>query len=754
MEEHDFCTLAEQVGQLVNQCRQWKQGNAELEEKLKHRDSRIIALETENADLERYLENLESNDAVDGLEKRLLDNRQQYAPNMVLHESVGKTEKPVTISYEYYASLAKRYEQLFQENASLIKSFFTVKRKLKNCKDKVSFRNTCFERDSFDVHVRGKRVVFQRVDEITSRVPQNQRHHGQVEEASTTGLATIGRADQIPEPRPHEMATGIEREAIGISDGALEPGSLPLLSSNSRARGIPEELTNQHSSGPTSSDITPTQTQDPRYADEPCMFLSSSPSGSPIFVSERPVRVSARRNCEQPAPSAGTKPLEMGSFTRSVAAKSEPTPRSPLQTMQGTTDDDDDDCLDPSTCETNDIDIGSTNHINPPPLKPPRTKFAVLEEREAVKVEQIDLDGLQIIGTKRRLALQPVNCNISSLRQSHGYTKDQETKRSRYNPKGADAVHLVTEDGEKMSHSKTKTRPATDQLRENARIKNAVCPTTSCLEDPFLGDQSWFRPVLNSPFRIPETMEKLPPGTPSKVSSSSVTPRCSRPQTVEKRNSSSRQRPPPPPRRNLRLSALPQPRDDDEISPESEPFRARPLHRLGFEHFRLNPERNQGLDYAFDEVVRRKDLRKCLPGCIRPECCGKGFRAMAKLKRFGEQTADEKEDLSLEYLDREDRNVLDEYLGDKKVVLESMTNKELQELLLDARTRHLANQFGKHRYVHERARSPPGFWRTDMPSTQELERDWQEARKAEQEKLAERYREAMRPGGLWRFADE
>lgn len=50
--------------------------------------------------------------------------------------------------------------------------------------------------------------------------------------------------------------------------------------------------------------------------------------------------------------------------------------------------------------------------------------------------------------------------------------------------------------------------------------------------------------------------------------------------------------------------------------------------------------------------------------------------------------------------------------------------------------------------------SPPGFWRTDFPSTQEDEADRTAGRRMEAEMIQERYREAMRPGGRWRFRDE
>ncbi|KKZ59195.1 hypothetical protein EMCG_05443 [[Emmonsia] crescens] len=753
MEGIDFSNLVEQVGGLVNQCRQWKQENAALETKLDEQSSRIIALETENSDLQRHLEAVESSDAVDDLEKKLLDSRQRYAPSSVIHDWMSKAEQPDTISYEQYASLAKRYEQLFQENASLIESFFTVKKKLKSCKTKVTSWNNCFERDAFDVYVRGKKVVFRRA----ANGPQKHHHPGQMEVVSTPRLSTIGSLGQIRQPHMHEMGLVKESAAIGTLDGAPEPESPVLPSSNTRARRVLGETPAQVSSELNSSDITPTQTQDPRYVIEPQIFPSSPPAENPIFVSERPVR--GRDQGNRPRQSLNntvTGRRETGSFTTPVTVKSEPTSSSSLESTHRTNNDNDyddggdDDCLDPSTSETNNHDIIAREHTNHPPIQRQSNRFPVFDEREKVKIEPHSLGEQQLAGTKRRLALQPVNANVSPIQNVDSHIPNQGAKRRRYNPRGAEAVHLMAEDGEEDSWSKSNFFLPTDKVQTNSKIEMSKSPAAGRLED-LLGGVPRARPILNSPFRNSGISDNSPLGTPSKIPPRSITPRAAQSQSVEKRIPSARQFPLPA-SRSLRSSAgAPQSRTDDEVLPEDEPFRARPLHRLGFEHFKLNLERNQGLDYAFDEVVRRKDLRKCLPGCFRPECCGKGFRAMAKLKGFGTAGND---DVSLEHLDQEDRQVLDEYLGDNKIVLKTMTEKELRELLLDARTRHLANQFGKHRHVHERARSPPGFWRTDMPSTQELERDREEARRTEQEKLAERYREAMRPGGLWRFADE
>ncbi|KAF5863114.1 hypothetical protein ETB97_010573 [Aspergillus alliaceus] len=186
-------------------------------------------------------------------------------------------------------------------------------------------------------------------------------------------------------------------------------------------------------------------------------------------------------------------------------------------------------------------------------------------------------------------------------------------------------------------------------------------------------------------------------------------------------------------------------RDPMEMHPEEEPYRARPLHRLELSHFRINPDCNEGLEYAFDAVVRNRDKRKCIRGCTRPECCGEKFLAMARLGGLRTDPT---------VSSHEEQRILEEYLGEEIYLLEELTGKGRQDLLTEAKARLIADRFGKHRNHHQRPATPPGFWRTDMPNTQELELDREEARSLEREKVKERYREAMRPGGLWKYADE
>lgn len=181
--------------------------------------------------------------------------------------------------------------------------------------------------------------------------------------------------------------------------------------------------------------------------------------------------------------------------------------------------------------------------------------------------------------------------------------------------------------------------------------------------------------------------------------------------------------------------------------PENEQLRYRPLDKLGLRDFKINQQYNRGYDYAFTDVVRNQAERRCLPGCTKPECCGNVFRALA------EAAWDPNKPPTASQEEAETR-LLKEFLGDNAHKIRNMTKAEKDETLLQAKTRELANMHGKHRHAYERRRSPPGFWRLDFPSTQEEKEDRRKIEQAERDLVAQRYKEAMRPGGAYAFRDE
>ncbi|CAM1500826.1 Fc.00g099880.m01.CDS01 [Cosmosporella sp. VM-42] len=175
-------------------------------------------------------------------------------------------------------------------------------------------------------------------------------------------------------------------------------------------------------------------------------------------------------------------------------------------------------------------------------------------------------------------------------------------------------------------------------------------------------------------------------------------------------------------------------------------LRSKPASELRLDDFKINPQANEGHDFAFTEVVRDRAERACLPGCTDMHCCGKQFRALALSQRPNPPLTPAQR--------REEQKLLEEYLGDYSYRLATMSKEERDGLWVEAKTQELANKYGKHRHRFSRMRSPPGFWNADFPSTQELEAERVEAGKRERQSVQERYREAMRPGGRWVFRDE
>ncbi|AEO63573.1 uncharacterized protein THITE_2038147, partial [Thermothielavioides terrestris NRRL 8126] len=175
-------------------------------------------------------------------------------------------------------------------------------------------------------------------------------------------------------------------------------------------------------------------------------------------------------------------------------------------------------------------------------------------------------------------------------------------------------------------------------------------------------------------------------------------------------------------------------------------LRDRPLAELRSEDFKINPKFNNGYKHAFSEVVRGKDERAELAGCTDPNCCGRQFRAIAEseLRAGGPGILSRVADIKM----------MEAYLGNEAYRLVDMTREERQEVWLKAKIQDLADRLGRHRHRFASRPSPPGYWDPDFPSTQELEKNKEEAEKMERRVVEERWREAMRGGGRWLFRDE
>ncbi|KAK5676724.1 hypothetical protein LTS10_010487 [Elasticomyces elasticus] len=197
-----------------------------------------------------------------------------------------------------------------------------------------------------------------------------------------------------------------------------------------------------------------------------------------------------------------------------------------------------------------------------------------------------------------------------------------------------------------------------------------------------------------------------------------------------------------PVKRDQRSSGRPPGIEDSPppVRPEEEPLRIRPLSALRLEDFKTNPKFT-GNDYTFGDKIRGK-ARNCLPGCTKPDCCGGEFAKAVRMGVFGAQQGTDVE-------------VLENYLGPNWAdIFGAVGPEKRQQMREDARVAAMSNKFGKHKRAFERRSTPPGYWRTDMPSTQEVLEDRAQAEIMARQKVEERWREAMRDGGKWKFRDE
>lgn len=186
--------------------------------------------------------------------------------------------------------------------------------------------------------------------------------------------------------------------------------------------------------------------------------------------------------------------------------------------------------------------------------------------------------------------------------------------------------------------------------------------------------------------------------------------------------------------------------DSSETQPEHEPFRARPLHCLSLQNFKLNPAHST---YAYHDTVRKHDEKKLLSGCTDrhcPRCKDLRKYVMSSGYKTAQKPGESQDDA--------DTRLMQDFLGDNHRQLKSMSKKEKSDLLVEAKVREFANRFGCHRQAFSRPRDAPGTWEVDFPTTQQDAEDRAEAEVMEREKVQERYWEAMREGGKWIFADE
>jgi hypothetical protein len=307
---------------------------------------------------------------------------------------------------------------------------------------------------------------------------------------------------------------------------------------------------------------------------------------------------------------------------------------------------------------------------------------------------------------RQRGALGNLSPNIPTIPQT-------AKKRRRSSEETAGKVSMLAEDGDEN----------TSQVTPKVEIRSTKHPLSHRL-DAMLETPTPGRQPLSARRPAPDTMKRIRPQRPqqqnheptSHTRTTASVSKYHRPRGLEKS---------PPP-----------------VNPESEPLRARPMQQLRPQDFRINPAFADS-DYAFDDPMNRKTkaARRCLPGCINPACCGEFLDAA----RHG----------LLPPSSKSDAQVIEDMFGSSHAeVMAAYPPSRHKEILIQARAQEFANEHGKHRKTFERAATPPGFWRTEMPSTQEEMEDRRKAKEMEMMKVEGMWREAMRGGGRWLFKDE
>lgn len=374
---------------------------------------------------------------------------------------------------------------------------------------------------------------------------------------------------------------------------------------------------------------------------------------------------------------------------------------------------------------------------------------------------------------KDHSVLQPKDANNQILPRTsellaHEKAQCPPSRRDR----GAAQIHTVLEDGEETPSSRKEKQGTTRSKGERnnnthttkqAEVSSVVYHRLgTLLAEPSPGRRALPTEKLNVPPRTEQRKSRTPSRdfspsrkSPAKLprhlgSSSKATPTISK----AKKPTTYTNKPLPPALATLDLTSSD---DPPPIVPDDEPLRSRPVHRLRREDFKINPSANQGIGYAYREVVRKRRERQCLPNCDRPDCCGDTFKKLIAIagpfprqNRGLFESSPPDEECSKEGYDY---SILKKYMGDNFHAWSRMSDEEKKEEWGRAQVWDLSSRFGRHKATG-RQRTPPGFWKVDVDSTQEIQEHREEADKMAREEVVERWREAMRPGGIWKFADE
>ncbi|KAJ6256553.1 hypothetical protein Dda_8416 [Drechslerella dactyloides] len=164
------------------------------------------------------------------------------------------------------------------------------------------------------------------------------------------------------------------------------------------------------------------------------------------------------------------------------------------------------------------------------------------------------------------------------------------------------------------------------------------------------------------------------------------------------------------------------------INQNSDPF--------AISRYRINPDKNDGVDYAFTEVVRDKSKKACLPTCVKT-CC-KDLAA-----GVFEEMWQPPEAFKAPKFSAQDSSQPDE---EEEVLMQQ--NPDYKQWKHTIRKTEQALKYGRHKAQHERAEEVKHFWTSEFLNTQQLEEQNADSERRYREKAFKIHDDAKR-GGIY-----
>ncbi|MCJ1350713.1 MAG: hypothetical protein MMC33_000694 [Icmadophila ericetorum] len=365
--------------------------------------------------------------------------------------------------------------------------------------------------------------------------------------------------------------------------------------------------------------------------------------------------------------------------------------------------------------------------------------------------------------TTNPTALQPKNSNAQIIsRNVDRRVSSKSGLSSTRHGRTAAKVSKLAEDGENYfpDGDAQKASCSIDDLNQHQNRTRSGPVTTRAIEN-LLEGRTPDRPILPFPrkstSKLSRSRSPVVTATPARPKvldqnrSLQDLPEDSKPATAKKLQAPLVSKPSPHTLgrlRTLRESDLrPRPTSSAE-----KPLRDQPLDHLRLEDFKINPASNQDIAFAFNEPNRSREQRKCLPNCNKPGCCGEKFRKLMEIGGFA--TPDKSSVGQFSTMSRQDEeNMLLDYSGKSREEIVRLSESERRRLVTNVQARMFGDKYGKHKQ-NQRPTTPPGFWRTDMPTTQEARADREAALLGERQQVKERYLDALQANGRWKFRDE